>query len=308
MNVIDKVSTLYRQVVRRLEGVDLSTTSVRKVFHEASDEEWFWALTKGRKKLPEVNRLLPRLPDEDIQARFTGVSGDKTIRIAGEIYKVFRQAAVDMGMDYSNSTNKIVDFGCGWGRLLQLFLKDFEKENIIGVDVLQEALDICRQCGVNNPLVKVDPWPPSGIQDESVNLIVAYSVFSHLSEENHWAWMNEFHRILVPGGLAIVTTRPRSFITYVQSLREMKNLPPHAYGAAMAFKDTDAVLKQYDAGEYCFSVEGAGGEGLKGFYGEACIPKIYIENKWRTLFSEVDYIDQSKHNAFDQNVLIAKKE
>lgn len=307
MKAINKVSKFYSQVMRRLDGVDISSISVRKIFHDASDEEWLWLLTKGREKFPEVSQLLPQMPAEDIQARFTGVSGDKTIEIAGEIYKVFRQAAVDMGLDYTSPANKIVDFGCGWGRLSQVLLKDFEEENIIGADVLQEALDICHQCGLKNPMVKVDPWPPSIIQGESVNLIVAYSVFSHLSEENHWAWMNEFHRILIPGGIAIVTTRPRAFISYVESLRKLKNIPVHAYGAAMAFKDTQAALEQYDAGEYCFSIEGGGGQDLVGFYGEACIPRGYIERKWKTIFSEVSYIDQSEHNAFDQNVLIAKK-
>jgi len=91
------------------------------------------------------------------------------------------------------------------------------------------------------------------------------------------------------------------------SLRSQDEIPDFARGAAQVFVDVDASYARYDAGEFCFDPAGAGGGMRNEFYGEALIPRGYVERNWGKLFSEVEFISHLDHQSFDQNVLVARK-
>lgn len=46
------------------------------------------------------------------------------------------------------------------------------------------------------------------------DLVCAYSVFCHLSNDVTLPWMGEFERVLKPGGFLVFTTRPESFLGF----------------------------------------------------------------------------------------------
>ena len=46
---------------------------------------------------------------------------------------------------------------------------------------------------------------PFFFEDQSLDVIYAWSVFSHLSEETHLPWLAEFERVLKPGGAFLST-------------------------------------------------------------------------------------------------------
>ena len=218
-----------------------------------------------------------------------------------------RQKARNLGLPLGTASGMLLDFGCGWGRLTQVFLRDFEPDNIIAGDVSDEALDLFQKTELPCQLLKVASFPPLSLPDNSIDFATAYSVFSHLSEEAHWAWIRELHRVLRPGGVLAVTTRPREFIDHVVGLRKQPEIPDFARGAASSFLDFEAAYRQYDAGEFCFDVLGGGGDGREGFYGEALIPKAYVERVWGALFDATDFVSHLEHQSFDQNLLIARK-
>ncbi|MBJ7968179.1 class I SAM-dependent methyltransferase, partial [Bacillus cereus] len=69
------------------------------------------------------------------------------------------------------------------------------------------------------------PQPPvEFIRDNSLDIIFAYSVFSHLSEETAENWIKEFSRILRPGGIFIATTQARYFLDFCQQFKEHPEL------------------------------------------------------------------------------------
>ena len=53
--------------------------------------------------------------------------------------------------------------------------------------------------------------PPTELHQDEFDLVTAFSVFSHLSEEAFCRWMIEFHKILKPGGIVCATTRNLRF-------------------------------------------------------------------------------------------------
>ena len=103
--------------------------------------------------------------------------------------------------------------------------------------------------------------------------------------------------------MLLATTRPRSFITKVATLRESTGIESHARGAAASFVDTERWLERYDSGEFCFDAAGHGGGDLKGFYGEAAVPARYVENVWGQRFSTVGMVTTEERPELDQNVM-----
>jgi SAM-dependent methyltransferase len=198
-----------------------------------------------------------------------------------------------------------IDFGCGWGRLTRFFTRHFESENLIGLDTLQEMVDDCTTANEWATFRRVDLAPPTDMASASCDLIYAYSVFSHLSESAHDLWIAEFARLLRPGGLLVVTTRGRDFIVECATIRDKGRADIATSGASSAFYETEQWLGRYDAGEFCYHGVG-GGEGLPSeTYGEACVPRAYVEAHWPADLNLVAFIDDRSRCA--QNVIVASR-
>ncbi len=272
----------------------------------SSDEFWLWCLSEGFQSNALLKSLLPDLPDESTQERFTGQSGRETLEQAMGFKSVCLKEINELEFSVSPN-NRFLDFGCGWGRITRVFLNTFKPGNIFAVDVLDEAVETCNKCRVPAQISRTPSIPPIDFSDEFFDVIVSYSVFSHLSEEYFVAWMNEFRRLLRRGGVAFLTTRPREAIEWFKELREAGEVPEYARGAANSFVDWEAAFAAYDSGNFCFDPEGSGGEGLTGFYGESCVPQSFVERTFGNVFEVTKMVNFSEHYLFDQNLIVLKK-
>jgi len=270
------------------------------LFGAQSDEFWFWCLTHGIRRDGLLRAALPSMPPAEVQERFTGSSGDATLREGWRFYRLVKQLAARYGRPLTAETT-IVDFGCGWGRILRFFLKDVAPARLIGLDCEPEVAAICQRHNRWANVLVINPYPPAALPDQSVDLIYCYSVFSHLAEEAHRQWLAEFKRILRPGGLLIATTRPRNFILDCAKVREQPARLGRM-GASAAFKDTAAAIRQYDAGGFCYSPVGGGSVLDSSFYGETCIPEAYVRREWTRYFTLAGWIDD--RSVCHQNVII----
>jgi SAM-dependent methyltransferase len=283
----------------------VSSLSLKEALKDVSDESYFWLLTDGYNLDSLVKDLLPSMPAEDIQTHYTGHSGRATLKEAYLAYGIFKQLAASNSIDLRECDN-ILDFGCGWGRIIRFFLKDVEPSKLHGVDIDRAMIDICRQSHLKCSFSLIDPLPPLHFSDNMMDVIYLYSVFTHLSEEVHVEWLREFKRILRPGGVLIATTRPRAFIPFCAELRK-KDFEKWQRGAASAFANTGRVLDAYDRGKYCHSATGGGVAQDRSFYGESCIPKTYVEKEWTKYFSFVDLISYPELTNYYQDVIVARK-
>ncbi|MGC2423989.1 MAG: class I SAM-dependent methyltransferase [Nitrospirota bacterium] len=246
------------------------------------------------------------MPDEKIQNNFTGRSGHLALSQAFAFYRLLNDILARNSKNIGNCT-AVLDFGCGWGRIIRFFLKDMEASGLWGVDCLRDMIDISLTQNLKSNFKLIDPMPPTDFDADSFDVIYLYSVFSHLSEEAHLAWLREFARILKEGGIVVATTRPRAFIEYCGELAKLAKLEPWQEGAAKSFADPSKTLAEYDNGNFVHCPNG-GGEGvLSPFFGETCIPKQYAEKAWSAIFSKIGFISTEEHKSFDQNVIFAIK-
>jgi SAM-dependent methyltransferase len=275
----------------------------KQLFAGVSDEFWFWVFTEGaRRNAERLGTLLPGLPPDDVQNRFTGASGDVALTEAFSVYQlVGRQVAAHL----DRPLESVLDYGCGWGRIIRFFLRDVEPSNLWGIDCFPQMIELCQATNQWSRFLLVDPFPPTSIEPERFDLVYAYSVFSHLSEDAHLAWLREFQRILKPGGVVVATTRAREFILMCAALRANQDRRFWVQGPASSFIDTEDALARYDRGEFLYEPVGGGDVLAPSFFGETCIPRQYAEQRWSEFFDVLDYIDDRRQSI--QNVIVARK-
>lgn len=277
----------------------------RELFGEVDNNFWFWLNTEGYRQNLHLRQILPGLPDEAIQLRFTGAAGDQTLGEAFNAYKIFKKAA-ETSLQTDTGLITVLDFGCGWGRNIRFFLRDVEPANLWGIDCFSDAIQLCHDTNQWANFKLIDPLPPTAFPDDKFDLVYCYSVFSHLSEDAHKQWLTEFRRILKPGGLLIATTRPREFILMCAEFRKNKDRAEWKRGALRAFLDTKQALADYDSGNFLYDEVGGGGILDPSIYGEACIPKGYVLNRWTDQYEFIDYVDDRKK--CNQNVIVVRKQ
>src|SRR5215467_11845930 len=95
--------------------------SPRTIFSEVPDEGWFWLNTEGYRKNRLLRHVLPSIPPDGLQKKIVGNAGDETLREGFIGYRLFKSLYEKHAGTIGNC-GAILDFGCGWGRILRFFL------------------------------------------------------------------------------------------------------------------------------------------------------------------------------------------
>jgi SAM-dependent methyltransferase len=99
----------------------------------------------------------------------------------------------------------LLDWGCGCGRVLRRW-GGLPETHVCGCDIDPRMIDWCSR---NLPFADVQVTelaPPLPYDDDTFDLIYAFSVFTHLTEPLQREWMRECLRILRPGGYLLMST------------------------------------------------------------------------------------------------------
>ena len=268
-------------------GKDLS---YYQLFNSMSDPEYLSLLIKSAEMPMYRGVKLPGFLEDTVQRQFSGSFGEQALRDGYNFYQCIKEYCQSLGNPIKNGTG-ILDFGCGWGRIIRFFFKDTSCENLFGVDVDPKMIDFCSKemhCG-NYSLV--NPEPPSIFQEGSIDVIYAFSVFSHLAENTAINWVSEFSRILKPGGILVATTWDKSFLDDCEALRGKDHEFPYHQTMSKIFIPTSKYKEDYDNGKFIYAPTGGGGVRDKSYYGEALIPRQYIEAQFTKYLNLCEFIN-----------------
>lgn len=103
---------------------------------------------------------------------------------------------------------RVLEWGCGPGRVLRHLdrIPGFGLVDRTGTDYNAASIEWCRSALQGIDFERNSLEPPLPLEAESFDCVYAISIFTHLSERNHHAWVHELLRVLKPGGLLIFTT------------------------------------------------------------------------------------------------------
>ncbi len=109
--------------------------------------------------------------------------------------------------DYVKDGDSVFDYGCGNGRLLELFSD--KKINYFGVDISEKLINLAKNkySGENIHFSKINPSQTSlASNDNFFNAVYSVAVFHHFpGKEYREQIVKELYRITKPGGHVIIT-------------------------------------------------------------------------------------------------------
>lgn len=278
-----------------------------KNFNHLNDKKWLKILFKSIHSNKIENVEMPKFPDENTQKLFTSLSGEKAIKEAFDFFKIAKNQSKKLQIPF-NKNSKFLDFGSGWGRISRCFLKDLNSENMFGIDVFAYIVECCKKVMPYGNFSVCDFSPPTDFNNDTFDIIVSYSVFSHLPEDLHLKWIQEFSRILKPNGILVVTTFAKDFVFFCKSaLAKPSKSEWHktmADAVKKEYSTYENALKEYKSGNFFHLPTGGGYFLPKENYGWTVISKNYIKKNWKENFSFKKYINNRK---LPQAVIIMQK-
>lgn len=165
----------------------------------------FWEWLK-RTKVRTVNFLTggQSIPPSDLVFLVAGTKNLHWFLKSGKLGQrclvdVLKKNDIDM-----RKMNKVLDFGCGVGRVIRHFRK-LKGPKFYGTDYNPLLIEWCRRklkyadFSVNNAKDKLK------YGDNTFDFLYALSIFTHLPEPEQDFWINELARITRPGGYLFIT-------------------------------------------------------------------------------------------------------
>jgi SAM-dependent methyltransferase len=146
------------------------------------------------------------LPPKGLAARVGTVEGADPMRFYLDEGARLRTLITDMLPEgWSWPGKSVLDFGCGSARVLRHFASEAERAEFFGCDIDEPSIEWDR-ANLSPPFrfFRSSPAPPLSLDAESLDLIWAMSVFTHISDL--WSdWLLELHRRLKPGGVLVAS-------------------------------------------------------------------------------------------------------
>jgi SAM-dependent methyltransferase len=96
----------------------------------------------------------------------------------------------------------VCDLGCDDGRWTAELAKGAAAKRVVGIEIVQQKARLARSAGID--VVVADLTRTLPFADRTFDLVHANQVIEHLADID--TFLAEIHRVLKPGGVAIVST------------------------------------------------------------------------------------------------------
>jgi len=182
------------------------------------------------------------------------------------------------------SVRRLLDWGCGSGRVTVHFLLQRNMAEVFGCDIDPDGIAWCSDHLRPGNFSRIDPWPPTPYNDATFDLVIAYSVFTHLARDIQKAWLAEMTRIIAPGGLFLASTHGdfAAAFAFPKPLGDSES--PHGIFDGMP----DSALK---------------GIAPKDYYRGVFQTREYTLREWSKYFDILEYVERGMGNFQDLVVM-----
>lgn len=255
---------------------DTAQSDIPKLFRNMPLDLFGKLLLNIPAQYANIKAFFPSMASDEVQNNWTGSHGETLLNQSLAFIKtlIYGYAAIT-GNKIENAN--ILDYGCGWGRLIRLLYKYVSIENIYGVDPWDESIKICRQNGVKGNLA-ISEYVPSALPFErQFDLIFAFSVFTHLSEKTARTVLQTLRKYISPAGILVITIRPKEYWGY------------HRQGALEA-----EMIKMHEEQGFAFTPHNRAPIDGDITYGDTSMTLAYINNnfpEWKVDLVECNEID-----------------
>jgi O-antigen chain-terminating methyltransferase len=207
--VVQRVELLLSEVMHRAEASDarLSVDLQRALEVLARQQRELAALTRGIGGPVPLGELAESDPMTSTPYRmFQELERGTREQVA---------ARVAQYLPLFEGVEPVLDLGCGRGEFLELATR--AGLPAYGVDSDPETVAACRELGL-----KVEDEGAlehlAGLPDDSLGGVLSAHLVEHLPGEGLWPFFEQLHRVLRPGGIAVVETpNPSTLVTHLQS-------------------------------------------------------------------------------------------
>jgi SAM-dependent methyltransferase len=238
------------------------------------------------------------VPPEDLTLRVSDLTAD-TFRLSGlkAFTDMWEQVAGYCAVDPVRL--RVLDWGSGCGRVSRNLAR-IGVACLHGCDIDTEAV---AWCAANLPgafhLTDVDP--PLPYPDGSIDVVIATSVFTHLTRESQARWLREMARVLIPGGLLLASVAGSDVARVGRSPRLRSARPGSLLTRAAAMR---RVVRLYRAGimDEHFDAH-LDGIAPAGYYRMTFQTRRYTRRAWTQHFAVVDYVIRGLNGYQDLVVL-----
>ncbi|WP_423212060.1 class I SAM-dependent methyltransferase [Paracoccus yeei] len=159
-------------------------------------------------EFPKLSKHLPKMTAPEIQSQWTGCAGEILLDKSVSFVRAASENYISLtGTDLRGK--RILDYGCGFGRLLRLFR--FYTDRIWGVDSWDESLALSHAAGFGDCIRKIDNIPQSLPSEISFDFAFAFSIFTHLNQKAATAALSCMRKAAAPGAILCITIRPLEF-------------------------------------------------------------------------------------------------
>lgn len=211
--------------------------------------------------------FIPTMVSPERQLKWTGWSGPKLAKNTYDFVSLMMMQSYRLGIP-ANTNIKILDYGCGWGRMLRMIPYFTKVQNIYGVDPTPKSIELCKDYNVPGNTEVIPHIPTSLPFDEKFDIIYAYSVFTHMNDEVAANAMKIFRQNIKADGVACVTIRPRTY---------WEGRPS---GGNISVQQRTKLLQQHDKNGYAFISYADNKHGGPKNWGDSSFTVEYIEKNW----------------------------
>ena len=185
------------------------------------------------------------------------------------------------GLDLSSPLS-VLDFGCGVGRQILHFTRDYPRPRYAACDVHPQYVEFVARAypQVSTSVTSFDP--PLVYADDQFDMLYSVSVFSHLHPDSHAAWLKELSRVIKRGGYAFLTIEGatavrRSMARSVWGENPDKALLTLERDGVRFSEYEDLAWQKAHEGERLVGMKYAG---VEGSYGNTAMTPDYVRQHW----------------------------